>query len=171
LGVQITKEIGCMTGITGTTQQATQTTAFSSRRTQAGLAAGVFLVLALLVAVQAGHSTQATTVPVQELVQQQQADQTLAGVTPKSEYGAGQLIVWDCGIYPPEVSGQPCFERADQPTAADPGTGASTQTACDLSAGGPGEVLVAMTMEELLNLQATLCPNVSGPPTGEQFAT
>ena len=62
-----------MTGITVATHRATPMTAFS-RRMQAALAAGALLVMALLVAlllaVQSGHSTQATTVPAQELGQQ-----------------------------------------------------------------------------------------------------
>jgi bifunctional non-homologous end joining protein LigD len=34
------------------------------------------------------------------------------GIIPKGEYGAGQVIVWDAGIYGPEDrDGTPCFER------------------------------------------------------------
>ena len=36
---------------------------------------------------------------------------TFEGVIPKGEYGAGQVIVWDCGIYAPEDHGKPCFDR------------------------------------------------------------
>ncbi len=36
---------------------------------------------------------------------------TFEGVIPRGEYGAGQVIVWDCGIYAPEEHGRPCFER------------------------------------------------------------
>ncbi|HEY1297233.1 MAG TPA: non-homologous end-joining DNA ligase [Chloroflexota bacterium] len=34
------------------------------------------------------------------------------GVIAKGEYGAGQVIVWDRGIYAPEDGGEPCFDRA-----------------------------------------------------------
>ena len=37
---------------------------------------------------------------------------TFEGVIPRGEYGAGQVIVWDCGIYAPEDHGKPCFDRA-----------------------------------------------------------
>src|SRR5437879_5172991 len=37
---------------------------------------------------------------------------TFEGVIPKGEYGGGQVIVWDCGIYAPEEHGKPCFDRA-----------------------------------------------------------
>jgi bifunctional non-homologous end joining protein LigD len=34
------------------------------------------------------------------------------GIISKGEYGAGQVIVWDAGIYAPEdADGQPCFDR------------------------------------------------------------
>jgi bifunctional non-homologous end joining protein LigD len=37
---------------------------------------------------------------------------TFEGVIPKGEYGGGQVIVWDAGIYAPEDrSGGPCFDR------------------------------------------------------------
>jgi bifunctional non-homologous end joining protein LigD len=36
---------------------------------------------------------------------------TFEGVIPKGEYGGGEVIVWDAGIYAPEDNGQPCFER------------------------------------------------------------
>ncbi|GAC1317265.1 MAG: DNA ligase D [Chloroflexota bacterium] len=37
---------------------------------------------------------------------------TFEGVIPKGEYGGGQVIVWDAGIYAPENErGAPCFER------------------------------------------------------------
>lgn len=37
---------------------------------------------------------------------------TFEGVIPKGEYGGGQVIVWDAGIYAPEDAyGRPCFER------------------------------------------------------------
>ena len=35
------------------------------------------------------------------------------GVIPKGEYGGGEVIVWDAGIYAPEDrGGKPCFDRA-----------------------------------------------------------
>jgi bifunctional non-homologous end joining protein LigD len=37
---------------------------------------------------------------------------TFEGVIPKGEYGGGEVIVWDCGIYAPEEHGEPCFDRA-----------------------------------------------------------
>jgi bifunctional non-homologous end joining protein LigD len=37
---------------------------------------------------------------------------TFEGVIPRGEYGGGEVIVWDCGIYAPEEHGQPCFDRA-----------------------------------------------------------
>lgn len=37
---------------------------------------------------------------------------TFEGVIPKGEYGGGQVIVWDAGVYAPEIDGRPCFERA-----------------------------------------------------------
>ena len=37
---------------------------------------------------------------------------TFEGVIARGEYGAGQVIVWDCGIYAPEDHGRPCVERA-----------------------------------------------------------
>jgi bifunctional non-homologous end joining protein LigD len=37
---------------------------------------------------------------------------TFDGVIPKGEYGGGQVIVWDAGVYAPEIDGRPCFERA-----------------------------------------------------------
>src|ERR1700680_245604 len=38
---------------------------------------------------------------------------TFEGVIPKGEYGGGQVIVWDAGIYAPEdKNGRPCFDRA-----------------------------------------------------------
>src|SRR5712691_2571710 len=37
---------------------------------------------------------------------------TFEGVIPKGEYGGGQVIVWDAGIYAPEdKNGRPCFDR------------------------------------------------------------
>jgi bifunctional non-homologous end joining protein LigD len=37
---------------------------------------------------------------------------TFEGVIPKGEYGGGQVIVWDAGIYAPEDSDKrPCFDR------------------------------------------------------------
>ena len=39
---------------------------------------------------------------------------TFEGVIPKGEYGGGQVIVWDAGIYAPEENGGPCFDRAAQ---------------------------------------------------------
>ncbi|TMF05830.1 MAG: ATP-dependent DNA ligase, partial [Chloroflexi bacterium] len=36
---------------------------------------------------------------------------TFEGVIPKGEYGGGQVIVWDAGIYAPEEDGRPCFDR------------------------------------------------------------
>jgi bifunctional non-homologous end joining protein LigD len=36
---------------------------------------------------------------------------TFEGVIPKGEYGGGQVIVWDAGIYAPEDNGRPCFDR------------------------------------------------------------
>jgi bifunctional non-homologous end joining protein LigD len=36
---------------------------------------------------------------------------TFEGVIPKGEYGGGQVIVWDAGIYAPEDHAQPCYER------------------------------------------------------------
>jgi bifunctional non-homologous end joining protein LigD len=37
---------------------------------------------------------------------------TFEGVIPKGEYGGGQVIVWDAGIYAPEDKhGRPCFDR------------------------------------------------------------
>ena len=36
---------------------------------------------------------------------------TFEGVIPKGEYGGGQVIVWDRGIYAPEDNGEPCFDR------------------------------------------------------------
>jgi hypothetical protein len=65
-----------MTGITVATHGATATTAFNSRRVSAALAAGALLVLAplvpLLLAVQSGHSTQATSLLIHELAQRYQ---------------------------------------------------------------------------------------------------
>jgi len=38
---------------------------------------------------------------------------TFEGVIPKGEYGGGEVIVWDAGIYAPEDrDGRPCFDRA-----------------------------------------------------------
>ena len=38
---------------------------------------------------------------------------TFEGVIPKGEYGGGQVIVWDAGIYAPEdKSREPCYDRA-----------------------------------------------------------
>src|SRR5438067_2269973 len=37
---------------------------------------------------------------------------TFEGVIPKGEYGGGQVIVWDAGIYAPEDDGRPVFDRA-----------------------------------------------------------
>jgi bifunctional non-homologous end joining protein LigD len=36
---------------------------------------------------------------------------TFEGVIPKGEYGGGQVIVWDAGIYAPEDDGRPCVDR------------------------------------------------------------
>jgi bifunctional non-homologous end joining protein LigD len=37
---------------------------------------------------------------------------TFEGVIPRGEYGGGQVIVWDAGIYAPEdKNGRPCFDR------------------------------------------------------------
>ncbi len=36
---------------------------------------------------------------------------TFEGVIPKGEYGGGQVIVWDAGIYAPEVDERPCWDR------------------------------------------------------------
>ncbi|MBV9169435.1 MAG: DNA ligase D [Chloroflexi bacterium] len=36
---------------------------------------------------------------------------TFEGIIPKGEYGGGQVIVWDAGIYAPELHGEPCFVR------------------------------------------------------------
>jgi bifunctional non-homologous end joining protein LigD len=36
---------------------------------------------------------------------------TFEGVIPRGEYGAGEVIVWDCGIYAPEEHGKPVFDR------------------------------------------------------------
>ena len=36
---------------------------------------------------------------------------TFEGVIPKGEYGGGQVIVWDAGIYAPEEHEKPCFDR------------------------------------------------------------
>jgi bifunctional non-homologous end joining protein LigD len=36
---------------------------------------------------------------------------TFEGIIPKGEYGGGQVIVWDAGIYAPEDNGKPCFDR------------------------------------------------------------
>jgi hypothetical protein len=62
-----------MTGITATAHGAPATTTFISRRLSASLAAGALIVMALLVAlllaVRSGHSTQATALPPQELTQ------------------------------------------------------------------------------------------------------
>lgn len=62
-----------MTDITVATHRSTATTAFSSRRGSASLAAGTLLVMAtlaaLLLAMQSGQSARATA-PVQEQVQQ-----------------------------------------------------------------------------------------------------
>ncbi len=52
-----------MTSITATAQRATAARAFSSRRVYAALTAGAFLVTALLLGVQSGHRSQATSVP------------------------------------------------------------------------------------------------------------
>jgi len=39
---------------------------------------------------------------------------TFEGVIPKGEYGGGQVIVWDAGIYAPEDKrGRPCFDREE----------------------------------------------------------
>ena len=38
---------------------------------------------------------------------------TFEGVIPKGEYGGGEVIVWDAGIYAPEdKGGKPCYDRA-----------------------------------------------------------
>jgi len=66
----MSKEIGFMTSITVATHRATATAASSSRRVSAALTAGSLIVMALLVALQLGHSTQATALPTQEQVQQ-----------------------------------------------------------------------------------------------------
>jgi bifunctional non-homologous end joining protein LigD len=36
---------------------------------------------------------------------------TFEGVIPRGEYGGGQVIVWDCGIYAAEEHGQWCWDR------------------------------------------------------------
>jgi ATP-dependent DNA ligase len=36
---------------------------------------------------------------------------TFEGVIPKGEYGGGQVIVWDAGIYGAEENGRWCFDR------------------------------------------------------------
>jgi len=36
---------------------------------------------------------------------------TFEGVIPKGEYGGGQVIVWDAGIYGAEEHGKWCFDR------------------------------------------------------------
>src|SRR5919201_2848401 len=36
---------------------------------------------------------------------------TFEGIIPKGEYGGGEVIVWDAGIYAPEEHEQPCFDR------------------------------------------------------------
>jgi bifunctional non-homologous end joining protein LigD len=36
---------------------------------------------------------------------------TFEGSIPKGEYGGGEVIVWDAGIYAPEDKGQPCVDR------------------------------------------------------------
>ncbi|MBV9579900.1 MAG: non-homologous end-joining DNA ligase, partial [Chloroflexi bacterium] len=36
---------------------------------------------------------------------------TFEGVIPRGEYGGGQVIVWDLGIYAPEDDGEPCYDR------------------------------------------------------------
>jgi len=36
---------------------------------------------------------------------------TFEGLIPKGEYGGGEVIVWDAGIYAPEDNGRPCFDR------------------------------------------------------------
>src|SRR5215213_5089429 len=36
---------------------------------------------------------------------------TFEGEIPKGQYGGGQVIVWDAGLYAPEIDGRPCFER------------------------------------------------------------
>jgi bifunctional non-homologous end joining protein LigD len=37
---------------------------------------------------------------------------TFEGIIPRGEYGAGEVIVWDAGIYAPEQDGRPCLDRA-----------------------------------------------------------
>ena len=63
-----------MTGTTVATHRDTATAAFGSGRVSGALAAGALVVMALLVALflamQSGHGARATTVPAQELVQQ-----------------------------------------------------------------------------------------------------
>jgi len=42
---------------------------------------------------------------------------TFEGVIPRGEYGGGQVIVWDAGIYAPEDKrGRPCFDREQAET-------------------------------------------------------
>ena len=36
---------------------------------------------------------------------------TFEGVIPKGEYGGGEVIVWDAGIYAPEEHDKPCYDR------------------------------------------------------------
>ena len=63
-----------MTGISVTTHRATPTTTVGSGRMHVLLAAGALLVMALVVALflamQSGHGARATTLPAQQLVQQ-----------------------------------------------------------------------------------------------------
>ncbi len=36
---------------------------------------------------------------------------TFEGIIPRGEYGGGQVIVWDAGIYAPEIDERPCWDQ------------------------------------------------------------